>query len=85
MPTPTPGEDAIKAFAALPRSILEDIVEVARRFPPEWWGDVLADLKTAESRSLPGCITQDLHHDARGIVHANESTTKRRRQRTGRG
>jgi hypothetical protein len=63
-----------------PVGVLSDLVEVVRRMPSYYWGDLREDLEVAERRETPGRVHHDLHHDARGIVNMVGSTIERRRQ-----
>lgn len=74
-------DEDIRRFAAIPRSILDDVIAATVRMPPEWWTDLVADLEQAERRSLPGTLTHEMHHDARGIVHRVKTNAERNRQR----
>lgn len=73
-------DEELALFAKLPRAVLTDLVKVVARMPHEYWGDLATDLETAEKRVVAGCIKQDLHHDARGVVRNIKSVAERFRQ-----
>lgn len=69
MPQPLTDED-LANLAAIPRSVLDDVVAVVRRMRrvPGFWAHLRADLEESERRKTAGCARYEIHHDREGMV-----------------
>jgi hypothetical protein len=73
-------DEELALFAQIPRSRLEAIVKLVARAPDEFEADLVAMLELAERLGTPGCINQQVHHDARGRINSVKHAPEWHRQ-----